>query len=48
MRRDMSNETALMIDSEIKSLIDGGHKRAIQVPSENIDQLHRVASAARL
>jgi len=44
-RHNMSNETALMIDSEIKSLIDGGHKRATQVLSENIDQLHRVAGA---
>ena len=41
----MSNKTALMIDGEIKSLIDGGHKRATQVLSENIDQLHRVAGA---
>ncbi|WP_296612086.1 ATP-dependent zinc metalloprotease FtsH [Sphingomonas sp.] len=44
-RHNMSNETALMIDSEIKALIDGGHKRATQVLSENIDQLHRVAGA---
>ncbi|WP_066589820.1 ATP-dependent zinc metalloprotease FtsH [Sphingomonas pruni] len=44
-RHNMSNETALMIDSEIKSLIDGGHKRATEVLSENIDQLHRVAGA---
>jgi len=44
-RHNMSNETALMIDSEIKSLIDGGHKRATQVLSENVDQLHRIAGA---
>jgi len=44
-RHNMSNETALMIDSEIKSLIDGGHKRATQVLTENVDQLHRVAGA---
>jgi cell division protease FtsH len=41
----MSNEIALMIDSEIKSPIDGGHKRATQVLSENVDQLHRIAGA---
>jgi len=44
-RHNMSNETALMIDSEIKSLIDGGHKRATEVLSENVDQLHRIAGA---
>jgi cell division protease FtsH len=44
-RHNMSNETALMIDSEIKSLIDGGHKRATEVLTENVDQLHRVAGA---
>ena len=45
MRRDMLNETALIIDSEIKSLIDGGRKRAVQVQTENIDHLHSVAGA---
>ena len=45
MRRDISNETALTIDSEIKAPIDGGHKRATQVLSENVDQLHRIAGA---
>jgi cell division protease FtsH len=45
MRRDMSNETALMIDSEIKSLIDTSHKRETQVLTENVDQLHRIAGA---
>ncbi|MGN6817114.1 MAG: ATP-dependent zinc metalloprotease FtsH [Sphingomonas sp.] len=44
-RHNMSNETALMIDSEIKALIDGGHKRATQVLTENVDQLHRIAGA---
>jgi len=44
-RHNMSNETALLIDSEIRTLVDGGHKRATQVLSENIDQLHQIAGA---
>jgi cell division protease FtsH len=44
-RHNMSNETALLIDSEIKRLIEDGHKRATQVLTENIDQLHAVAGA---
>jgi len=44
-RHNMSNETALLIDSEIKRLIDNGHQRATQVLTENIDQLHAVAGA---
>jgi len=44
-RHNMSNETALLIDSEIKRLIDNGHKRATEVLTENIDQLHAVAGA---
>ena len=34
-----------LIDSEIKRLIEDGHKRATQVLTENIDQLHAVAGA---
>ncbi|CAN5527213.1 ATP-dependent zinc metalloprotease FtsH [soil metagenome] len=44
-RHNVSNETALVIDSEIRALVDGGHARATQILSENIDQLHRVAGA---
>ncbi len=44
-RHNMSNETALLIDSEIRTLVDGGHKRATKVLSENIDQLHQIAGA---
>jgi cell division protease FtsH len=44
-RHNMSNETALLIDSEIKRLIEDGHKRATQVLTENVDQLHAIAGA---
>ena len=44
-RHGMSNETALLIDSEIRQLVDQGYKRATEVLSTNIDQLHLVANA---
>jgi len=44
-RHNMSNETALLIDNEIKRLINDGHKRATEVLTENIDQLHALAAA---
>ena len=44
-RQNMSNETALMIDSEIRKLVDGGLARARAVLTEHIDQLHRIAGA---
>ena len=44
-RHNMSNETALLIDSEIRRLIDGAHTRATEVLTTHIDQLHLLASA---
>jgi cell division protease FtsH len=44
-RHNMSNETALLIDSEIRRLVDEGHKRATEVITKHIDQLHTVAGA---
>ncbi|WP_326523095.1 ATP-dependent zinc metalloprotease FtsH [Sphingomonas sp.] len=44
-RHNISNETALAIDSEIRTLVDGGYARATQVLSDHIDQLHTVAKA---
>ncbi|WP_448662973.1 ATP-dependent zinc metalloprotease FtsH [Sphingomonas sp. CJ20] len=41
----MSNETAQLIDAEIKKLVEGGLDRAKQVLSEHIDQLHALAQA---
>jgi cell division protease FtsH len=39
----MSNETALLIDSEIKRLVEDGSPRATEVLTKNIDQLHSLA-----
>jgi cell division protease FtsH len=44
-RHNMSNETALMIDSEIRNLVDGGLARATEVLTKHIDQLHLIAGA---
>ncbi|URW75021.1 ATP-dependent zinc metalloprotease FtsH [Sphingomonas donggukensis] len=44
-RHNISNETALAIDSEIRALVDGGYDKAKQVLSDNIEHLHRVAKA---
>jgi cell division protease FtsH len=35
----------LLIDSEIKRLIDNGHARATEVLTENVDKLHAIAGA---
>ncbi|MFA5988889.1 MAG: ATP-dependent zinc metalloprotease FtsH [Sphingomonas sp.] len=44
-RHNMSNETALAIDGEIRRLIDEGHARATKILTENIEKLHVVANA---
>jgi cell division protease FtsH len=44
-RHNISNETALAIDSEIRALVDGGYARANAILTEHIDQLHTVANA---
>ena len=44
-RANMSNETALLIDKEIKRLVEGGLARANQVIRDHIDQLHAIAGA---
>jgi cell division protease FtsH len=41
----MSNETAQLIDFEIKSIVEGGLTRARTVLTEHIDQLHLLAEA---
>ncbi|PKP94055.1 MAG: cell division protein FtsH [Alphaproteobacteria bacterium HGW-Alphaproteobacteria-16] len=43
--RHMSNETARLIDAEIRSTVEGGLKRAQDVLTEHIDQLHTLAGA---
>ena len=44
-RHNMSNETALLIDAEIRKLVDGGHARATEIIKGNVDKLHLVAGA---
>ena len=44
-RHNMSNETALLIDNEIKRLVEDGLKRANVVIKEHLDQLHAIAGA---
>ena len=41
----MSNQTAQLIDDEIKRIVEGGLERAKHVLGEHIDQLHTVAGA---
>jgi cell division protease FtsH len=41
----MSNQTAQLIDSEIKKLVEGGLAKARQILTDHIDELHGVANA---
>lgn len=41
----MSNQTAQLIDDEIKAIVEGGLTRAKHVLGEHIDQLHLLANA---
>lgn len=43
--RHMSNETAQIIDAEIRSTVEGGLTRARQLLTDHIDQLHTLAGA---
>ena len=45
VRHSMSNETAKLIDSEIKRLVEGGLTRAREVIKGNVAQLHLIAEA---
>ncbi|QNA85614.1 ATP-dependent metallopeptidase FtsH/Yme1/Tma family protein [Sphingomonas sp. So64.6b] len=44
-RHNMSNETALAIDGEIRRLVEGGHARATELITKHVDQLHAIAGA---
>ncbi len=41
--KDYSEETAAIIDEEVKKIIDAGYERATKILSEHIDKLHAVA-----
>jgi len=42
-RHNMSNETALLIDSEIRSLVEGGHAKATEILQTRIADLRTLA-----
>jgi cell division protease FtsH len=44
-RTMMSADTNKLIDSEIRALVDGGHKRATEILKAQIDKLHLLAQA---
>ena len=41
--KDYSEETAAIIDEEVKKIVDAGYERATKILSEHIDKLHAVA-----
>ncbi len=43
--RNYSEETAQLVDEEVKKLIDEAHSRCRKLLSDNIDALHRIAKA---
>ncbi|WP_156680983.1 ATP-dependent zinc metalloprotease FtsH [Sphingomonas profundi] len=43
--QNMSEETARLIDSEVRRLVEEGETRARQVLTDNLDELHRLAGA---
>ena len=43
--RDYSEETALIIDAEVKKIVDLAMQRALKVLNENMDTMHKLAEA---
>jgi cell division protease FtsH len=43
--RDFSEKTAIMIDEEVRGLVEGAYNRAQQLLSDNLDKLHLLAKA---
>jgi cell division protease FtsH len=43
--RSVSNETAQVIDSEVKRIVEGAYDRARQLLTDHVDQLHALARA---
>ena len=41
----MSDETAKLIDKEIRKLVDEGYNQAKKILTEKIDDLHKIAKA---
>jgi cell division protease FtsH len=43
--KNFSEDTAIVIDDEIKKIVTNGMKRAEKILTENVDTLHRLAAA---
>ena len=43
--KQVSDETAHMIDEEVRRIIDRNYKRAVKIVEDNIDKLHAMAAA---
>lgn len=43
--KNMSDDTASIVDSEIKAIVENAYKRAEKILKDNIDQLHTLAKA---
>ena len=41
--KEYSEETAAIIDEEVKKIVDEGYKKAVNILSEHVDKLHAVA-----
>jgi cell division protease FtsH len=44
-QRDYSEKTALMIDEEVRGLVEGAYQKAYDLLESNIDKLHNLANA---
>ena len=44
-QKQMSNETAVLIDTEIKRIVEGGYEQAKKLLKKHIKQLHTLAEA---
>ncbi len=42
-RRYVSDETAKAIDEEVKDIVEGGHQKAVQILTENLNLLEKIA-----
>ncbi|MFN0152595.1 MAG: ATP-dependent zinc metalloprotease FtsH [bacterium] len=42
--RDYSEQTAIAIDAELRALVDGAYRRAVEILSAHIDKLHALTS----
>lgn len=43
--KNMSDETASIVDSEVRRIVDEGYQRARTILTQNIDDLHKIAKA---